>query len=164
MHAHQQRIQCLEKQKEGPNNGKGSSGHAGSYLLNRHPKCRLSSDLLDSFHGSGVRKKTQNVALAWWQEWCSCDARVPAGIKERTRLERRPANSPLSATKAEPGTVRQGSAHARKPREAALQIHLRNSGSKTVGLQQSGKIGYICTHISETQQDFTMLFTSSCLR
>lgn len=132
-HVHQQRIHYVESQKEGPNNGKGSRGHAGSYLLNRHSKCLLSSNFLHSFCGSRARKKPQNTVLAWWQEQCSCIPRVPGGNKERTRLERRLANTLLSATETKPGTMCQGSNLARKPGEAALQIHLRNSGSKKSG-------------------------------
>lgn len=78
MHVHQQRIQCVERQKKGLNSGKGSREHAGSYLLNRHHKCRLSSNHLDSFHGSRVRKKTPThsiglvagAVLMWWT--CPC--------------------------------------------------------------------------------------------
>lgn len=163
MHVHQQRIRCVERQKEGPNSGRGSRGHAGSYLLNRHPNHLTSSNLLDSFHGSRARK-TQNTALAWWQEQCSCDTLwFPAENKETTRLERRLANTPPSATEAEPGTMCQGSALARKPGEAALQIHLRSSGSEKSGFTTVWQVRlYLHSHIWN-QQDFRMPFTLCCL-
>lgn len=144
-HVRQQRIHCVEGQKEGPNSGKGSRGHAGSYLLNRHPKCLLSSYLLDSFHGSRVRQKTQSTALAWQQEQCSCVAHDPDGNKETTRL----ANTPPSAIEAKPGTMCQWSNLARKPGEAAFQIHLCNSGSKKKSVYTTVRQGrlYLHSHI-----------------
>lgn len=63
MHVLQQRIQCVERAKEGPKSAKGSREHSGS-LLNRHPKFYLSSNLLDSFHGSRLRKK-QSKTQHW---------------------------------------------------------------------------------------------------
>lgn len=133
-------------------------------MLNQQLQCLLSSNLLGSFHGTGVRKKKiQKTALAWWQEQHSCDARVPSGNKERTRLEHRLANT-LHRQPQRPsqGPCARGNALARKHGDSALQIHLHNSASgkgkkKIKALKQFGKICSIYILISETQQGFSGL-------
>lgn len=83
-----------------------------------------------SWDWSKEKKKIQKTALAWWQEQHSCDARVPSGNKERTRLEHRLANT-LHRQPQRPsqGPCARGNALARKHGDSALQIHLHNSAS-----------------------------------
>lgn len=152
MHVHQQRIQCVERQKGGPNRGKGNKERAGNYLLNRHPKGHLSSNLLDSLHGNRVRKNPKPAALAWCQEQCSCDAHVLLGTKRGPGWQTPRRQSPSQ------GPCARGVPLLGDPEKHHFKSTSATLGPKKGDLQQSGKMGYICTHVSKTQQDFDAIY------